>query len=359
MIENALQVIGCGQCGTRIGLKFAKLGVDTYYINSDELDVRGTFIDARKLLLLGTSGTGGSPLKGKSLLKKHWKEFEAFIEANIDPNKLILVICGLGGGTGGSAAPLIINYLNKKKISTGCIATLPPRMQGILAADNSLKTLKQLKDLKINMFMLADNEYLMQSKGIGNDWWEEINNHIVIEVKSAFELLREGKVTQAGIGSIDKGEIMRVLQYGNGMVDIRTMYFYHADFRTEDKDLLKKIFKPSLAEGYTYKSTLAYLIGIDIPKKKIYTKEAKKIFDITKRVCGSAISRLGMFADPMLDDVVRVTMINAGLKLPRVLQSRINNLKRDEKRFVEKKAKEDILDLSELEDGVFEEDFNI
>lgn len=358
MIEDVIQIIGCGQCGTRLGLKFERFNVDTFYINSDEHDIRGTFIDPKKLLLLGIDGTGGKPSVGEELLKNNWKDVEIFINNNIDPQKLTLVVGGLGGGTGGSALPTVLEYLIHKKISTGCLATLPPRIQGMLPSNNALRTLKALMELKINMFILADNEYLITKKGIGDDWWDEVNNTIAVEVKSIFDLLRVGKISQKGIGSIDKAEVLRILQYGNGFVDIRTKYFTHSDFKTieegQKNKVLDSLFVSSLVEGYQYKTTLAYLVGVDVPKKKIFTKEAKEIFDIVKKTCGSAISRLGMFSDPLLDDVIRVTMVNAGLKLPKILNTRINNLKRDEQRFMEKKEKKDDLNLSELTEGILD-----
>jgi cell division GTPase FtsZ len=359
MIKDVLQIIGCGQCGTRLGLEFSKLGVDVLYINSDEMDVRGTLIDPKKMLLLGTTGTGGSTVKGKELIDTNQDNFTTFMDRNIDKSKIIMAVCGLGGGTGGSVAPFVIDYLNKKDIKAGCLATLPPRMLGILASDNSLKTLKQLRDLKISMFILADNEFLMAKKGLGAEWWEKVNREIVEQIASVFDLLRSGKVTQAGFGSIDKAEILRILQFGNGLIDMRTVYLNYSDLKVEEGEIAAKLFTPSIIEGFRYKETLAYLVGIDIPKKKDFMVDAKKVFDITKKTAGSAISRLGMFVDPMLSEVIRVTMINAGLKLPRVLQSRINHLKRDEIRFKDKKSKEDILDLSELDKELLEEEFNI
>lgn len=359
MIDDVMQIIGAGQCGTRIGMEFEKLGINTLYINSDELDVRGTLISPSRMLLLETTGTGGSPTKGKEMLEKNWDSFTEFMSKNIDRSKMIFVIAGGGGGTGGGIITPLIEYLNSIGVKVGLLFTLPPKMLGILASDNALKTLKLLKDQKVNLFLLADNEFLINRVGLSNVWWEKVNQYIVSEVTSSFELLRPGKLTQSGIGSIDKGEIMRILQYGNGMTDMRTLYFDSEDLEIEDKELTRKLFEATLVEGYQYKTTLAYLVGIDVPKKKNYTNDAKRIFDLVKKVSGSAISRVGMFVDPMLSDAMRVTMINAGLKLPRILQSRVNNLKRDEQRFVEKKNKEDVLDISELEEGILDDEFDI
>lgn len=366
MLSDNVQVIGIGQCGCRLGKDFEDLGVQSLYINSDEVDFRSFDSDPDKTLLIEGSGTGGDPTKGEKMYKKHKHEIVEFLSERLDPHKLVWVVWGSGGGTGNSIGPLITDYLISKKYRVGCITTLPPKMLGILASDNAIKTLKRLKDLEMNMCVLIDNEFLINKVGISNNWWQRVNQHIVATVTSAFDLLRQGKITQSGLGSIDRGEVMRILQYGKGMTDIRSLYISPYEFGKNNKELNKLLFSPSLIEGYNYKNTLAYLVAIDVPqiedensqKKNLYIDMAKRIFDITKKVSGSSVSRLGMFVDPILTDTVRVTMINAGLKLPKVLQSRINNLKRDGERFLEKRSKEETLEF-DLEESVIDDNFTI
>jgi len=119
------------------------------------------------------------------------------------------------------------------------------------------------------------------------------------------------------------------------------------------------LFKPCLVEGYNYKDTQAYMVSIDVPVKGVYTNFSSKVFDITKNVSGSAISRLGMFVDPLLTDSVRVTLINAGLKLPKVLKSRMNNLKRDAERYKDKRSKGDSMDFDGIDSLALDDDFDI
>ena len=366
MLNEFVQVIGVGQCGCRIGKNFEELGVNTLYINSDEIDFRSFNVDPDTTLLVEGSGTGGSPIKGEQMFKKYKNDILSFINQRLDPKKIIWIIWGSGGGTGNSMGPLLLEHFSKK-CKTGCITTLPPKMLGILPAENAMKTLKKIKGLDLSMCILADNEYLISKIGISNNWWQRVNQHIVATVTSAFDLLRQGKITQEGLGSIDRGEIMRILQYGQGMTDIRSIYLTPHEFNLDEKDLINKLFEPSLIQGYNYKNTLAYLVGIDTPeieesnvaKKRIYTDISKKIFDVTKKIAGSSISRLGMSVDPILADTIRITMVNAGLKLPKVLQSKINNLKRDGERFVEKKTKGETLDLDDIGESILNDDFEI
>lgn len=343
-------VIGIGQCGCRIAKEFNKVGFNTSYINSDVVDMRDFGVPQDKVLMLGSTGSGRSPAKGKELLEKNFKSFTQFMDLHLSATELNLFIIGLGGGTGGGMIVHAVEYAKTKGYKVGVIATLPPKLSGMLDMDNAMRSLKALRAVEMNMFMLADNEYLINIVGLSADWWQKINYYILTKVISAFDLLRSNKASQTGVGSIDAGEVSRILQYGGGLIDIREIYFsVPAELHLPEDELKARLFAPCLIEGFNYKDTQFYLVSVDVPAKGGYTEFASKIFSTTKKVFGSALARIGMCTDPIIDKVVRVTIITAGLKLPSTLKSKINNLKRDSVRYEIKKNKNDALDFSEMD----------
>jgi len=358
VIKDNVQIIGLGQCGGRIAKEFENVGLNAIYINSDEIDMRGLSISEKKKLLIATTGTGGSPLKGKEILEANHDKFTKFMTEHMDPSKLQMFCAGGGGGTGGGFICPAIKLAKERGFKVGVIYTLPLKMLGPLAAENCFKTLKNLKQIELNTFIIADNEYLINKVGISSEWWTKVNQVIVQNVISIYDIIRPGKTTNGGLGSIDKGEVLRIMQSGKGETDVRTMYLSIQDFKLEDKDLMHKLFEPVLVEGFDYKTTLSYLVSVDVPIKGTWTEEANRIFTLTKKMCGSALSRPGMFVDPTLTGQVRVTMVNAGLKLPKVIQSRMNNLKRDEVRYKEKVSKVEKINLDDPGDGFMNEDFD-
>jgi cell division GTPase FtsZ len=356
---DVFNIFALGQCGCRIAKEFDRLGFNTHYINSDVVDMRDFSVSSDKVLMLNTTGTGRSPAKGRQMLESSFDKFSSFMDKHLSSTDLNVFIIGLGGGTGGGMILPAIKYAKQKGFKVGVIATLPQR-NNMLDMDNAMKGLKELREQDINMFILADNEYLTQHVGLSSDYWQKINYYILTKVVTAFDLLRENKSSQSGIGSIDKGELIRVLQYGRGLMDIKDVYFTVPDEIGLDDDAIRsKLFEPALIPGYDYKDTLFYLVSVDIPKKGGHTEFANKIFNLCKSKYGSALARVGMFNDPLLDRVIRVTIINAGLKLPKVIRSKINNLKRDSDRYETKKKKEDSLDFSDVDSVKLEDDFNI
>lgn len=359
MFSDFINVIGVGQCGTRIAGEFERMGVPTAYINSDEVDVRGISNKRNNMLLLDTKGTGAAPSKGKEMAQRHKKEFDAFIEKHASADKINLVIAGAGGGTGGGIVSTVLETIRYKGFKVGCLLTLPSKDQSILASDNAMKTIKEVRSIPLNMFVIADNDLLMKEIGVGSDWWKGVNQHIAFTVLAPFGILDEAKQTRTGYGSIDRGEINRIMQFGQGLTDIRTLSFSKDEIKTfEDSDIKKKVFGPSLVQGYEYKYSLAYLIGIDVPEKGDYNEFAKRILDVAQKVSGSAIVRVGTFSDPKLKESIRVVAVNCGLKLPNILGSKMKNLKRDSERYKEKAAKGDKVNLSDI-DSVISEDFDL
>lgn len=150
---------------------------------------------------------------------------------------------------------------------------------------------------------------------------------------------------------------MRVLTYGKGLIDIRRYNLTINQCSLPEEEVSKILYTPQLVEGFDYKTTLCYMVSIDTPVRGNFTDIAKKVFDSVKKKSGNGIAILGMFTDPLLNDSIRVTIANAGLKLPKILQSRMKNLKRDSQAFVDKQQKQDSLEVvfDELEESVVDE----
>lgn len=359
MIE-LFNIIGMGQCGCRIAREFDKIGFSTCYVNSDVIDMRDFTVTKDKLLMLSTTGSGRSPAKGAAILNNNFAKFSNFMDIHLKSDAVNLFIIGLGGGTGGGMIIPALEYAKEKGMKAGVLATLPPKLSGMLDMDNAMRSLKKLRAVDMSLCILADNEFLIEKVGLSADWWQRINYFILTKVVAAFDLLRENKTSQKGIGSIDQGELSRILQYGNGLLDIRDMYFNLPDDLSIPDDVLKeRLFEPALVDGYNYKDTLFYLISIDVPDKGGYTDFASRVFRITKNTFGSSLARVGMFVDPILAKSIRVTIITAGLKLPKVLRSKINNLKRDSVRHEEKKNKTDAVDFSDMDEISIDDDFDL
>lgn len=362
-MKDYVTMIGLGQCGMRICQEFQAEGYKTFYINSDEIDLRGANVDEQSLLILKGSGTGKSIKVGTQILEKSRSKFESFLKKNTSKSGLTVFVAGAGGGTGGSFIAPAVAYCKSLNQKVGVILTLPPKMLDIVPAENAAKTLQLLLKEKIDFFYIVDNEFLLESIGKDVSWWGKINRKIFNSFNSAIDVIKEEKSAQTGIGSIDKGELIRALTFGKGAVDIRKVYLTIHECSLPPQDLDSLLFTTNLMPGYDYKTTLCYLASIDVPAGGNFTEVAKKIFDVSRKRVGNCVSILGMFSDPSLTTSIRITYIHAGLKLPKILQSRIKNLKRDASSFINKQSKIDTTSEAftglDLEEDILEDNFSL
>ncbi|MGC8880721.1 MAG: cell division protein FtsZ, partial [Minisyncoccia bacterium] len=104
-------------------------GVEFVALNTDIQSLRLTKADVKIQLGKNTCrglGAGMDPDKGKEAAQESLEEIEKVIN-NTD---LVFLVCGLGGGTGSGAAPVIANLLKQKNILTVAFVTRPFSFEG-------------------------------------------------------------------------------------------------------------------------------------------------------------------------------------------------------------------------------------
>lgn len=370
-MQDYISFIGLGQCGMRITTEFGAKGYSCAFLHSDENDARGYSVNEDKVLILKGTGTGKSLKVGQNIVEDYKSKFESFIKKNCNKHGLTILVAGAGGGTGGSFIGPAAKYIKSLGYKCGVLLTIPNKMFGIVPQENSLRTVKELKTIKddngktidLDFFLIADNDMLLDDLGSNKTYWGKVNKTIVESVNSMFEILEPRKISKEGLGSIDKAELIRCLTYGKGHIDVNCFYLTVPQFSIEDKELEAKLFTSVLVDGYNYKEGLCYTVCVDVPHdfSKEHIEIANRIFTLSKNKIGRGIAIPGMFTDLMLGQAVRVTLIVSGLGMPKILESRIKNLKRDLESFKEKHNKEDKIreTMDSITDSGIDEDFSL
>jgi cell division GTPase FtsZ len=361
-MKKYVNFIGLGQCGMRICYEFSKSGYECTFINSDDSDVRGYDIEPEKVLVLKGTGTGKSLKIGAQIVEDNRSKFDGFVKKHCNKNGLTILVAGAGGGTGGSFVAPAAKLLKDLGYKTGVVITMPHQMLGMIPTENSLMTLKALKQIPLDLFLIADNDRLLDELGSTKTWWGKVNKTIVESVTSMFDILSDRKISREGLGSIDKGELIRCVTYGKGHTDVNNFYITPENFAITQKELEQKLFISPLVNGYNYKEGLCYAICVDIPTTfgSEHMDLANRIFALTKAKIGRGIAIPGMFTDPWIGTAVRVTLIVSGLGLPKILESRMKNLKRDAEAFRAKNNKVDnvLTEMDDMTGSSFDEDFS-
>ncbi len=209
--STKIKVFGIGGSGsntiTRM-MSYKMEGVELVAINTDLQDLKKT--RAHKKIRIGEEttkglGTGMDPLIGK----KAAEEDRELISKILEGSDLLFIACGLGGGTGTGAAPVIAEVSKSMNILTVAVVTTPFSFEGRDRLNIAKRGLSNLED-KVDTLISVSNDKLSS----------------IIDpktsVKSAFEICDEALnqavrgisdlITLPGIINIDFADVRSILK---------------------------------------------------------------------------------------------------------------------------------------------------
>ena len=156
-------VIGVGGAGNNAVNRMVEeniSGVDFIGINTDKQALQ--LCKSPRLLQIGEKltkglGAGARPEIGE----KAAEESEEEIENAIKGSDMVFVTCGMGGGTGTGAAPVVARIAKNMCILTVGVVTKPFRFEAKTRMDNALGGIEKLKD-SVDTLIVIPNDKLLE-----------------------------------------------------------------------------------------------------------------------------------------------------------------------------------------------------
>lgn len=159
-----IKVIGVGGAGGNAVdrmIDYDVKGVEFIAINTDAQDLRYSHAETRvqigKLLTKGL-GAGARPEIGYQAAM----ESEEDLKKVIDGADMVFITCGMGGGTGTGAAPVVARISKESGCLTVGIVTKPFNYEGPERARNAVKGLEEMKKY-VDTLIIVPNERLLQT----------------------------------------------------------------------------------------------------------------------------------------------------------------------------------------------------
>ncbi|MFH1505449.1 MAG: cell division protein FtsZ [archaeon] len=209
-----IKVVGAGGGGNNTINRIAEVGIvgaETIAINTDAQDLLYTTAD--KKILIGKDltkglGAGSIPKIGEEAAR----ESEHEIKQALQGADMVFVTCGLGGGTGTGAAPVVADVAKKLGALTVGIVTLPFEMEGSRRYENAVLGLEKLEGSVDTLIVIPNDKLLELAPDLPLHTAFKIADEILTNaVKGIAEL-----VTKAGLVNLDFADIRAVM--GNGGV---------------------------------------------------------------------------------------------------------------------------------------------
>jgi cell division protein FtsZ len=164
LLEPRISVVGCGGAGNNVvnSIYWSNKKVETVAVNTDESKLEK--IDAHKKILIGKDVTHGQGAGGFPEVGEHCAEMaRGALKDVLKGSDIVIVVAGMGGGTGTGAAPVVADVARGLNAVTFSIAITPFSYER--ARQSTAKEgIRKLKSVSENTVVL-ENDSLLKYAG--------------------------------------------------------------------------------------------------------------------------------------------------------------------------------------------------
>lgn len=319
-----IKVVGIGGAGGNIlsRMRQAKIqGVEFIAVNTDLQDLYKSGI--RRKIHIGKNiskgmGTGMNPEIGRQAAEESRPQLEEALKGA----DLVFLTCGLGGGTGSGATPVIADICQQLGILTVAVMTKPFAFEGSKRAQIAEEALLKIKD-KVDSYIVIPNDRIFNIIDVSTPLYkafELIDDILKQSVKGISDL-----INTPGIINVDFSDIKAVLSNA-GMTLIGLGRASGADraVKAAKNALNSPLFEysPHMAKGVLFN-----IMG-DSSLTMTEINEAARL--ITEIVDPSAKIIFGAMEDPKIKKgEIKIMIIAAGFDNSSKYQTYTNNQQRN------------------------------
>ena len=320
-----IKVIGIGGGGGNSLSRMQEIGIkggELIAINTDAQDL--LYSNADQKILIGREltqglGSGSNPKVGAEAAK----ESESEIKKKIAGADMVFITCGMGGGTGTGAAPVVAQIAKRQGALTIGIITLPFTIEGRKRIENAMEGLERMESVVDTLIVIPNDKLLELAPELPLHTAFKIADEILTNsVKGITEL-----VTTNGLVNLDFADVKAVMV--NGGVSLIGMGESDSNNRAIEA-VEKAIDNPLLdVDISNANGALVNVIGgpdMSLDEYKVIIETiGSKLSPNAKLIGGAQIS-------PDMDKSLRVLLIVTGVRSSQILghSERIESIKHKE-----------------------------
>ncbi len=207
-----IKVVGVGGAGGNTLSRLMQIGIvgaESLGVNTDAQDLLYTDADHKILIgkeLTGGLGAGADPRIGMEAAKESRED----IRKQLEGADMVFVTCGLGGGTGTGAAPMVAEIAKKVGALTVGIVTLPFTMEGRGRGKNAQEGLENMESIADTLIVIPNDKLLEIVPDVSITTAFKVADEILVNaVKGIAEL-----ITKPGLVNLDFADIRAVMGSG-------------------------------------------------------------------------------------------------------------------------------------------------
>lgn len=309
---SRVKVVGCGGGGGNSVSRMKEIGIkgcEIVTVNTDAQDL--LYSNADHKILIGRElthglGAGSNPKIGEQAAR----ESEQEIKKKIGEADMIFITCGLGGGTGTGAAPVIAEIAKKSGALTIGVVTLPFTVEGQKRIENAQYGLDRLISVTDTLIVIPNDKLLEIAPELPIHTAFKVADEILTNsVKGITEL-----ITKAGLVNLDFADVKAVMSNGG----VSLIGIGESDSKDRAKEAVERAISNPLLDVDITNATGA-LVNI-VGGNDMSLDEYRKIMEIiTTKVSQEAKVISGAQISPDMDKTIKVLLIVTGVKSTQIL----------------------------------------
>ena len=302
---KVLWVGGCGNKALNRMITEGLEGVTFVAINTDAQDLATNLADKKVNIGLNLTkglGAGANPEIGR----KAAEESEAEIKAMLQDTDMVFITCGMGGGTGTGAVPVIASIAKGMGILTVGIITKPFSFEGNRRTINAEEGVMKLKDAVDTLIVIPNDKIfnVIDKKTTFKQAFTMIDKILFLGVQGISDL-----IIKPGDINIDFADVKAVMtNSGNALLGIG----YGAGEKRAVEAARKAIENPLLEENLDGAKSIIFAVsgGHDLTPAEVREAAA-----IVEEIIDPDVNFFWwMTLDESMDDEVKVTIIATGFQ---------------------------------------------
>jgi len=215
-LKTSIKVVGVGGAGCNTVTRLSEMGIEgaeTATMNTDAQDLLYSVADKKVLLgaeLTGGLGAGSDPTVGESSAKESLDEIATALQGS----DLTFITCGLGGGTGSGAAPVVAEVAKDSGSVTVAVVTLPFTVEGKTRWQNAEEGLSKLRKNTDTVIVIPNDKLLSIVPDLPLNAAFKVSDELLSDsLKGTTEM-----VTKPGLVNLDFADLRTVLSNGGTAV---------------------------------------------------------------------------------------------------------------------------------------------
>ncbi len=306
-----IKVVGIGGGGNNTLNRIHEIGVkgaEMIAINTDAQDL--LYTNADKKILIGREltkglGAGSNPQVGEESAR----ETEHEIKKKLEGADMVFITCGLGGGTGTGAAPVVADIAKRLGALVIGVVTMPFTIEGAKRIENANIGLDKMESIVDTLIVIPNDKLLEIVPDLPLQTAFKVADEILTNaVKGTAEL-----VTKAGLVNLDFADVRTIMTNGGvSLIGVGESDSENRAFEAVEKALNNPLLDVDVSDA---KGALVNIIGgpdLSLEESKVVMEEVgKHLGESARMIWGAQIS-------PDMEKTVRVMVIITGVRSPQI-----------------------------------------